>query len=115
MAKKYTVKLNLKPDTFGNSKACFVVVEMMNEGIIDLRAQHKVLSFINNICIQSKAVATITNLNIRATTLNLVKRQYLKSIDLMPYDLKFNTHLKNVVHYVFNRAWEESKLDNRKG
>jgi len=113
MSKKFTVKLNLRPDTFGNSKACFVLIDMMNQGIIDIRSQHKVLSFINNACIKSKAVATITNTNIRGTTLDLVKQQYLKLVDNMPFELKFNTHLKNVVHYIFNRAWEESKLGNR--
>lgn len=113
MSKKYTVKLNLKPDTFGNSKACFVLVDMMNQGMIDIVAQHKILSLINNLCIKAKAVATINHTNIRATTLDLVKQQHLKLIDLMPYEMKFKSHLKNVVHYIFNRAWEESKLDNR--
>ena len=117
MSTPYSKDVKLDPGTFGSSPACHVLVDMMNNNFISIGDKHKVLSFVDDANIQMKWISTIAYKPAMSRSLALFREDLLARVNQMPYEEKFKTHLKNVISYFYKktlRAWNESKLDNRK-
>jgi hypothetical protein len=98
----------LDPGTFGNSKACHVLVDMMNQGMIPVREKHKVLSFINDVNISAKYLMEIRHEGVRNQAISLAQRHYVAAVDRRElYPEKFKSHLKNVVNSIFRKSEEK--------
>ena len=108
MAKAFSRDMKLDLGTFGGTKACHVLAEMMNQNIIPIREKHRVLSFINDATLKFNGVATITIESIRCQAMCLMKDYYLNRIVAMPYPDKFKSFLRNVINHHSRRALKEA-------
>jgi hypothetical protein len=106
MAKAWSKDMVLDSGTFGGTRACHVLVDMMNNNVISVFEKHRVLSFIQNAIHHFNNVATIEDLGVRNYTMSLIKRDFLNRINDMPYPPKFNSFLRNVVCHHSRRALE---------
>lgn len=105
----------IDPGTFGNSKACHILVDMMNNNVISIYEKHRVLSYITNAIHHFKSIAYIPHKGVRDRTAKLWLNQFIEKVNNLNYPVKFKTHLNNVLHYLSRKHLEsESKLDNRK-
>jgi len=118
MSKAWTKDIKIDPGTFGGSRACHILVEMMNENLIPIYEKHRVLAFINSINIEFKAIETIqsppVHAGIKESLLNRSKNHYLDRVKEMDYPEVFKTLLNNVIHYRFKKSFERSSSDSRK-
>lgn len=96
----------LDPDTFGGSKACHVLVQMMNENMISNYSKHRVLGFISDVNYTFKNLRYIPADGARERVMVLVRDTYYKRIDEMPYPPLFVSHLRNVVNSIFKKNFE---------
>jgi hypothetical protein len=103
MSKAWSKDLHLKPNTLGKTKSCQTLVGMMNENIISSRDKHKVLSFINEMVERYRVLSLIKNSKVKAYTFEVIRKNVSNLIELMPYDEKFVSYLKNVNVYYFRK------------
>jgi hypothetical protein len=96
----------LDPGTFGNSPACHVVVQMMNEGLIPIRDKHRVLSMMNDVGNSAKHLSEVRHPGVRNQAIELSRDYYCSRVELMPYHDKFKSHLKNVIHHIYKKNLE---------
>lgn len=111
MSKAWTKDIKIDPGTFGGSRACHILVEMMNENLIPIYEKHRVLAFINSMNIEFKAIATIKTSgrhHVRETVMLRSRDFYLERIEKMSYPLMFRTVLMNVVHYKCRKFLKEA-------
>jgi hypothetical protein len=95
----------IDPTTFGTSKACKILAEMMNENVVSIYDKHKVLSFINHVIHKFQGTSYIpidAYPGVRTQVMLLVRDDFLARADKMPYPPKFITFLKNVICYQHN-------------
>jgi hypothetical protein len=104
MSKTYSKDVVLDPGTFGGTKACHVLAEMMNQNVISVFDKHKVLSFINKVIYDFNAIATITYSGVRGRSMMLMKDHYIVRAEQMPYPEKFISFMKNVINHHARRA-----------
>lgn len=104
MSKVYTRDICIDPRTFGGSKACEILADMMNENIINTFEKHKTLSFINSVIYQFNAVAYIPYEGVRMKAMTLIRDEILLRVDKMGYPIKFINFLKNVINHHYRRA-----------
>jgi hypothetical protein len=93
----------LDPGTFGGSKVCHVIVDMMNHGVISIREKHKVLSLINDVNIGAKYLSEVSHPGVRNHAMRLTQEHYIAVIDKKDYPDKFKSHLKNVINSIFKK------------
>lgn len=103
MAKAWSKDLKLDPYTFGNSKACEVLADMMNKGMIPVFEKHRVLSFITGASRVFKEISSIENKGVGFLVSDLYRQSLISKIDQMPYPLKFKTYLKNVINHIYKK------------
>ena len=101
MSKAWSKDLNLKLDTFGKTKACQALADMMNKNIIPSYDKHKVLSFINEMIERYQVLSSIKNSKVKNYTFDIISKNTTSLNELMPYDEKFISYLKNVNVYYF--------------
>src|SRR6266496_3892610 len=99
MAKVYARDVYVDPHTFGGSRACEVLADMMNQNVINTFEKHKILSFINSVINQFNGVAYIPYVGIRIKAMNLIRDEILSRTDKMSYPIKFISFLKNVINH----------------
>lgn len=104
MAKAFSKDMKLDLGTFGGTKACHVLVDMMNHDVIPIREKHRVLAFINDATLKFHGVATITIESVRHQAMCLMKDFYIGRIESMPYPDKFKSYLRNVINHHSRRA-----------
>lgn len=100
MSKAWTKDIILDPGTFGNSKACHVLVDMMNNNEISVYEKHRVLSLINTMVHTFTSVSYIPHENVREKTNRMWLDIYLAKIEQCYYPTKFKTFYKNVAYYL---------------
>lgn len=104
----------LDPGTFGGSRACHVIVDMMNKGMIPVRDKHKVLSLINDINICAKHLSEIRHVGVRSQMMKLAQDHYIQAVNTREsYPEKFKSHLKNVVNSIFRKSEERAMRVDR--
>ena len=111
MSRAWTKDIKLDPGTFGGSPACHILVDMMNHDLIPIYEKHRVLSLINSIIVEFKAIATIKSAerrDVRETVMLRSRDFYLERIKKMAYPLIFRTVLMNVVHYKCKKFLKEA-------
>lgn len=104
MAKAFSRDMKLDLGTFGGTKACHILVDMMNKDVIPIREKHRVLAFINDATLKFNGVATIATESIRHQAMCLMKEFYIGRIESMPYPEKFKSYLRNVINHHSRRA-----------
>lgn len=104
MAKVYTREVFVAPHTFGGSKACEILADMMNQNVINTCEKHRVLSFINSVINQFNAVAYIPYQGVRMKAMTLIRDEIFLKVDKMSYPAKFINFLKNVISHHYRRA-----------
>ena len=113
MAKAWSKNIILDPGTFGGTKACHVLVEMMNQDVIPVFEKHRVLSFINKAIYAFNSVSSITDSGIRYKAMVMMKDHYLNRVDQMNYPIKFLQFLKNVLSHHSRRALESQAMRDK--
>jgi hypothetical protein len=117
MARAWSKDIVLDAGTFGGTKACHVLAEMMNQNIIPVYEKHRVLSFINSAIYDFNYVATIIENGVRIKAMLMMKEHYLNRVNQMMYPVRFLTFLKNVITHHSRRALKHriirDELDNR--
>lgn len=103
----------LDSSTLGNSPACHIVVQMMNDGIIPIHDKHKVLSIMNDVSNSAKHLSEVSHVGVRSQAVQLSRDYYCSRVDQMPYHEKFKTHLKSVIQYFYKKSLEKVMRVNR--
>lgn len=98
---------NLNPGTFGGSKACHVLIEMMNQNVITTFHKHKVLNLITSANITFKNLRYIPDVGVREQVMTVVRDNYYRRIKQMPYPARFCSFLENVIFYIFKKNLEK--------
>ena len=106
MSRAWSKDIYVEPHTFGGTKACEVLADMMNQNLIPVYEKHRVLAFINMATCQFKGVSTLSDRRVKNPVLSLVRDNILSKIDLMPYPPKFLSYLKNVIAHHYRKALE---------
>lgn len=96
----------IDPGTFGNSKACHCLVDMMNDNVISVYEKHRVLAFITNATHHFRGVSHIPHKGIREATNKMWLDLFLNRIDERSYPAKFTTFYKNVIYYLSRKYLE---------
>lgn len=105
MSKGQNRDIWVDPTTFGASKACRILADMMNQNVISTYEKHKVLSFISHVIHKFHGTSYIpvdVYPEVREQVMLLVRDDFLARADKMPYPPKFITFLKNVICYQHN-------------
>src|SRR5579885_2801954 len=100
MSKAWSKDIVVDPGTFGGTKACHVLAEMMNQNVISVFDKHRVLSFLNDATIQFKWIATISFKAVRERSMVLMLEDLLDRIEAMDFSPKFKSYMKNVIHHM---------------
>ena len=106
MSRAWSRYMVLGPGTFGETKACHILVDMMNNNVISVFEKHRVLSFITDAIFKFNGIATIEESSVREHAMALMKEHYFSSIARMSYPDKFRSFLKNVINHHSRRALE---------
>ena len=108
----------VEKNTFGKSKACHILAQMMNDNVISIYEKHRVLSHIVKITNTFRNISPIPDKGTRERTFEMWRDFTLSKIDELDelaYPAKFKTFYKNVVFYLYRKyLFEGSNLDNRK-
>ncbi len=109
MATTFSKDVILDPHTFGGTKACEVLVDMMNHHVISIFEKHKVLSFMNRIIYQFHEISFIPSKGVREHVMFIIRDENINRINQMPYPIKFRSYMKNVVYHHSRRILESVK------
>lgn len=108
MGKAFTKNIEkLDPDTFGNSKACHVLVDLMNQNMINTPQKHRVLSFITSATSSFRNLRYIPDAGVRERIMTIMWGYYLTRIQEMLYPPKFISYLENVIFSIFRKNLEQ--------
>jgi hypothetical protein len=110
MSTAWSKNIILDPGTFGGTKACHVLVEMMNRDEISIYEKHRVLSFLVDCNSQFKWIATIKNKPAMIRSMDLMLHSINSRINEFKHPEKFKTYTLNVVRYMYRRNlrnWKE--------
>lgn len=108
MSKAWSRDIELDLGTFGKSKACHALADMMNKNVIAVYEKHRVLSFISTAIHEYKAVATIKHSGVRTTIMYRSRDLFAKRISEMPYPANFLSFMANVNNYLANKYLKEA-------
>lgn len=89
----------LDPTTFGKSKACLVLVDLINQKLISQRKERKLLCLINRAALEFKLISNIPDSRAPSKIMDLVRCDFLNKIDRLGLPLKMSTFTKNVITY----------------
>lgn len=106
MVKSFSKSAHIDLGTFGGSKACMVLADMMNQNVISVYQRHRVLSFINTAVWNFKWIGTISEAGVRERSLVLMRDHLYDRIVKMTYPIKFKSYLKNVIAYYYRKNLE---------
>ena len=112
MSKAWTRDIVIDSGTFGGTKACHVLADLLNQNVVSIYNKHKVLSFINDFIFQFQWIATIDQPGVRERSMTLMRDHLQSRIDEMDYNAKFKSYLRNVLLHHYRKSLE-SRQDNR--
>ncbi len=104
MSTPWSKDVILDPGTFGNSRACHILVDMMNQNVIPVFEKHRVLAFITHATHNFNGISDITDLGVRYKVMYMMRDHYWSLIEKMNYSPKFLSYLRNVINYLARRA-----------
>ena len=107
MSKAWSKDIRVEPHTFGGTKACEVLADMLNNNVIPIYEKHRVLSFINSFTCYAKNAGTIQHQGTRNKIMSLLLKEYLERVDAMPYPNKMKSFLRNVLHHHCRKNLED--------
>lgn len=108
MSKARSKDVVLDAGTFGGTPACHVLVDMMNNDLIPVMEKHRVLAFIGSAIWHFKSLSIVEDNGVRERVMVLLRNDIYSRIDQMPYPVKFNSHLKNVIAHHFRKYLKEA-------
>ena len=99
----------LDSTTFGNTKACLVLVDFMNvnKNGITVDQKHKILSIIYNFCDYIKSLKDLKKHQHCDFFSRYLLESTNKAIDLLDVDVIYKTYMKNIIkakHKVFAKS-----------
>ena len=97
----------LAPHTIGGSPVCHVLIAMMNEGLIPVKARRRVLSFLADAVVSFKHLSIVQHAGVKERSMLMMRDWYLERADKMPYHPRFNSHVKGVIAYYFRHYIKE--------
>lgn len=99
--------MNLKLDTFGKSKACANLAQIINESQVSIFEKRKILAFINRANTIFKQISYIKDPKVKKHILRLVRDDLLNTAKISKHiglNNKIHTHINNVVIYYYRRG-----------
>lgn len=108
MSKAWSKDICVEPHTFGGTKACEVLADMMNQNIVSAYEKHRTLAFINKASRMFHGAREISDNNTRNSVIELINRDITDKIDVMNYPPKYISYLKNVMAHYYRRALERN-------
>lgn len=109
MKKTTPPDLWVDPGTFGGTKACHILADMMNKDL-NTYQKRKILSFFDDVNMQFKWISTIEYKPVRDRTMVLMLRELESKVEVLNYPTKFKSFAKNIVKYIYRknmRIWKE--------
>lgn len=106
MSKAWSKDMVIEPHTFGGTKACEVLADLMNQNIVSAYEKHRTLAFINKGIRMYHGASYIPDQDTRNNVINLIKVDINSKISLMPYPIKYISYLKNVMAHYYRKALE---------
>jgi len=110
MSKAWSRDIVVDPGTFGGTKACHVLADLMNQNVISVFEKHRVLSFLNDATIQFKWLSTISFQPVRDRAMDLMLQDLQDRIERMDYPTKFKSYMRNVIRHMYRKnldSWRE--------
>lgn len=110
MSTAWSKDMVLDPGTFGGTRACHVLVDMMNNNAIPVFEKHRVLAFLTDANTQFKWVSTIKHKPVMERNMDLMLHHLIDRIQEFTYPAKFKSYMKNVVTHMYRKnleAWRE--------
>jgi|SRR5579885_3644428 len=110
MSKAWSKDMVVDPGTFGGTRACHVLADLMNQNVIPVFEKHRVLSFLNDATIQFKWISTISFQPVRERSMQLMLEDLQTRIGEMDYPTKFKSYMRNVVRHMYRKnleSWRE--------
>ena len=108
MSRPWSKDIVVDKGTFGSTKACHVLADMMNQNMIEIYEKHKVLSLINDATVCFKNLAMVPHPGIRQRVMMTSRELYYQNIDRRPYPQIFKDHFKNVINAICMKNLEKS-------
>lgn len=103
MSKACSKDIWVDPHTFGSSRACEILADMMNKDHISIYEKHRVLHFINEAIYQFHWVSSIKEKSVKERTVTLVRNDFFNRISNMIYSDKFKSYLRNVISHHYRK------------
>jgi hypothetical protein len=110
MSKAWSRDVVVDPGTFGGTRACHVLADLMNQNMISVFEKHRVLSFLNDATIQFKWIATIEFKPVMERNMDLMLHDLTGRIEHMDYPPKFKSYMRNVIRHMYRKnleSWRE--------
>jgi hypothetical protein len=106
MSRAWSKDICIEPHTFGGTKACEVLADMMNQDIVPAYEKHRTLAFINKASRMFNGATEISDKNTRNSVIELVNRDIMDKIKSMTYPPKYISYLRNVMTHYYRKALE---------
>src|SRR5574339_118432 len=100
MSKAWSKDMVLDPGTFGNSRACHILVDMMNQNMIPIFEKHRVLTTITSATHHFNSIGDIQDRGVRNQVMYMMRDRYWNLIEKMDYPPKFISFYRNVINYL---------------
>src|SRR6266850_8273342 len=99
MSKAWSKDIWVDPHTFGGTKACETLADMLNKDIVSPYEKHRILAFLNQVTWQFKCIADIFDRGARERSMLLMKAHFINRINDMSYPSKVISFIKNIVNH----------------
>ena len=110
MSKAWSRDVWVDPHTFGGTRACEVLADMLNNDVVPIYEKHRILAFITDATVQFKYIGCIPIASVRERSMTLMREDLFKRIDNYEYGAKVKSYIKNVIahHYRKNlERWDD--------
>jgi len=103
MSKAWTKDIYVDPGTFGGSRACHVLADMLNNNVIPIYEKHRVLAFLNRVNIVFINLSDIPDRKIRIQSFEMWKKELLNQVSLFNYPTKIKSYMSNVLLHSYRK------------
>jgi hypothetical protein len=98
----------LNPGTFGGTKACHHLVDMMNANVVPPFEKRRILSLIASATYNFKWLSIIPEFGVKYRTMTLMRDDIYARIEKWTYDEKVKSLTRNVINHHYRRYVEEA-------
>ena len=106
MSKAWSRDVWVDPHTFGGTKACEVLADMLNHDVVPIYEKHRILAFITDATIQFKYISYIPHSSVRERSMTLMKEDLFRRIENMEYSTKVKSYIQNVISHHYRKNLE---------